>query len=135
MKLVLNVICWIAAAFCFVFPFTYFQSDMDKQEVKVSHILVDNKEKADELRTQIINKEKTLEELAEKYSKCSSKTEKGSLKFAPRGTYVPEFEKVAFTQEVGVISEPIQTEYGWHIVRVDEIKYFSDKVNFSRRYK
>jgi peptidyl-prolyl cis-trans isomerase C len=135
MKLVLNIICWIAAAFCLVFPFTYFQSDMDKQEVEVSHILVDTKEKADELRQLIVNNEKTLEELAEKYSKCNSKSEKGLLKFAPRGTYVPEFEKVAFTQKVGVISEPVQTEYGWHIIRVYKIKYFSDKENFSRRYR
>lgn len=134
MKIVLNILCLICTAFCFVFPFTYFHSDMDKQETRVSHILVDTKEKAEEIRKEIIDNKKSFEEMAEKYSKCPSNKDKGDLGFAPRGTYVPEFEKVAYTQDLNVVSEPVKTEFGWHLIKVTNIKYFSDKENFSRRY-
>lgn len=134
MKLILNILCLIGTAFCFVFPFTYFHSDMDKQEVKVSHILVETEEKAAEIRKEIVDNKKPFEEMAEKYSQCPSKTNKGNLGFAPRGTYVPEFEKATYTQNLDVVSEPVKTNYGWHIIKVTDIKYFSDKENFSRRY-
>lgn len=134
MKIVLNILCLICTAFCFVFPFTYFHSDMDKQETRVSHILVDTKEKAEEIRKEIIDNKKSFEEMAEKYSKCPSNKDKGGLGFAPRGTYVPEFEKVAYTQDLNVVSEPVKTAFGWHLIKVTNIKYFSDKENFSRRY-
>ena len=134
MKIVLNILCWLGTIFCFVFPFTYFQSDLDKQEVKISHILVDSKEKANEIRTEIIDNKKSFEELASKYSQCQSKNAKGNLGFAPKGTYVPEFEEVAFSQNLNEISEPVQTQYGWHLIKVTDIKYFSDKINFERRY-
>ena len=134
MKIVLNVLCWLATVFCFVFPFTYFHSDMDKQETKVSHILVDSKEKADEIRKEIVDNNKSFEEMAEKYSKCPSNKNKGDLGFSARGIYVPEFEKVTFTQDLNEISQPVQTQFGWHLVKVTDIKYFSDKENFSRRY-
>ena len=77
MKIVLNILCLICTAFCFVFPFTYFHSDIDKQETRVSHILVDTKEKAEEIRKEIIDNKKSFEEMAEKYSKCPSGARNG----------------------------------------------------------
>lgn len=133
MKVVLNILCWILVALCVYFPFAYFHSEMDKQEVKISHILVNTKEEATDLKAKI-NKEKTFEELAEQYSLCESKADKGNIGYNMRGRLLPEFEKSAFSLDENVISEPVQTQEGWHLIKITDIKYFSDKDNLTRKY-
>ncbi len=44
----------------------------------------------------------------------------GDLGWFGRGQMVPEFDEVAFGAEIGAVSEPFRTEFGWHVVRVDE---------------
>jgi parvulin-like peptidyl-prolyl isomerase len=85
--------------------------------VKASHILVDTKEQADLLKTKINNGE-SFEALAKKYSKCPSGENGGDLGYFERGQMVPEFEDAAFSLPVGKISEPIHTQFGWHIIKV-----------------
>lgn len=58
--------------------------------------------------------------LAEQHSSCPSKAKGGSLGFFGRGQMVPEFDKVAFDLEPGVVSEPVLTQFGWHILLVEE---------------
>ena len=72
--------------------------------------------------------------MAEKYSKCDSKKDKGDIGNNMRGRLVPEYEKVAYNADLKEVSEPVKSEYGWHLIKVTEIKHFSDKENFSRRY-
>lgn len=56
-------------------------------------------------------------ELAREKSACpSGKSADGDLGEFARGMMVPEFEKVAFEQEVGVISEPVETKFGYHLI-------------------
>ena len=62
-----------------------------------------------------------FEELATKYSDDpGSKSRSGDLGFFAKGDMVPEFEKTAFAMNVGQISEPLLTDFGYHIIKVEE---------------
>ena len=133
MKVVLSIICWILVVFCAYFPFSYFHNEMDRKEIKTSHILVNTQEEAINLKKEI-EEGKSFEEIAQTVSLCPSKDQKGDIGFTMRGRLLPEYEKVAFALEQGTISEPVKTKEGWHLVKVTDIQYFSDKENFERRY-
>lgn len=134
MKVVLNILCWVLVAVCCYFPFAYNHSDMDRMEVRSSHILVDTQEEALNIKKEIVEKKASFEEMAEKYSKCDSKKDKGDIGYTLRGRVVPEYDKVAYTAKINEINDPVKSEHGWHLIKVTEIKHFSDKENFSRRY-
>ena len=61
-------------------------------------------------------------ELAKKRSEGSSSSDGGDLGFFKRGTMVPEFEKVAFSLKTGEVSEPVRTQFGWHVLKLEEIR-------------
>ncbi|MBS7527253.1 peptidylprolyl isomerase [Fusibacter paucivorans] len=91
-------------------------------QVSASHILVD-----DDLTAQLVEEKlKTGEEfgdLAKEYSTDpGSASEGGSLGYFARGVMVPEFEDVAFNLPIGEVSDPVQSDYGYHIIKVDDIK-------------
>ncbi len=132
MKIVLSIFCWITAVFCCWFPFAYNHSLMDRQEVKISHILVDTKDEALNLKERIQNGE-DFAELAKQYSKCSSNVDGGDLGFNMRGRLVKNFEDTAFNIELNKLSDPIETPYGWHILKITDIKYLSDKENLGKK--
>lgn len=92
---------------------------MTEETVSAKHILVDTLNKADEVLKNI-KEGMTFEEAAEKYSVCPSKSSGGNLGSFGKGRMVPEFEKAAFSLEVGVISEPVKTQFGYHIIKVEE---------------
>lgn len=133
MKVVLNIVCWIFAILCCCFPFLYNHSAMDKMEVKISHVLVDTQDEIINLRKEIVDG-KSFEEVAEQYSQCPSKAQKGDIGYRRHNELLPEFEAVAFELPVKKLSEPVKTSEGWHLIKVYDVKYFSDKENFSRRY-
>ncbi|MDP8231437.1 MAG: peptidylprolyl isomerase [Candidatus Zophobacter franzmannii] len=84
-----------------------------------NHILVDNVELAKEIRTKIISKEVTFEEAAKEHSSCPSKDTGGKLGSYPKGQMVPEYDNASFTMNEGDISEPVQTQFGFHIIRLN----------------
>lgn len=90
-----------------------------QESVNASHILVEDKDKADLVLAKIDNG-MSFEDAAKEYSSCPSKEAGGSLGEFGRGQMVPEFEKAAFSMEEGTISEPIKTEFGYHIIKLDK---------------
>lgn len=100
-------------------------------EVEVSHILIrtGNTKENDTVKNAIFNVHDQLqaglswEELCQKYSEDTN-TKETSGRLRPFGTgamaAVPEFERIAFELQVpGEISDPFQTQYGWHIMRLE----------------
>ena len=74
-----------------------------------------------EIRDQIVEGTITFEKAAEVYSSDeSSKFNGGSIGFTSRGDLVPEYERAAYNLEKGEISGPVRTEYGYHLIRLDE---------------
>lgn len=97
------------------------------QEVNASHILVDDKSLADELYKKLQDGA-DFAELAKEYSTDpGSKDQGGELGFFGRGVMIPEFENVAFTLADGDISEPVRSDYGYHIIKVHEHKEVDDE--------
>ncbi|MGV2687027.1 peptidylprolyl isomerase, partial [Clostridium perfringens] len=84
------------------------------------HILVDSKELCDKIKSEIDSNEITFEEAAVKYSTCPSKEQGGYLGAFGRGMMVPEFEEAAFNLEIGVVSDSVQTQFGYHLINVEE---------------
>ena len=64
MKIVLNIFCWLLAAYCIYFPFSYFGKEADRKEINVSHILVATQEEAENIKKQIEEEGKSFEEMA-----------------------------------------------------------------------
>lgn len=85
-------------------------------KVNAQHILVDQEHEAQDLLKKIDDGE-SFENLAKDYSKCPSGQNGGNLGEFGRGQMVPEFEKAAFELEVGNISEPIKTQFGYHLIK------------------
>lgn len=88
--------------------------------VKASHILVDTEEKAKEILAEV-NNGLEFGEAAMKYSSCPSKNAGGSLGEFGKGQMVKEFEDAVFSMEIGAVSEPVKTQFGFHIIRLDEL--------------
>ena len=88
--------------------------------VTAKHILVDNKELCDQIKKELDQNEITFEEAAKKYSNCPSKEEGGNLGSFGKGMMVPEFEKAAFELDLNVVSEPVQTQFGYHLIKVED---------------
>ena len=89
-----------------------------KELVNASHILIDSEEKALEIKKEI-EEGKDFAQAAMEYSSCPSKDAGGELGEFPRGAMVPEFEDKAFSMEAGEVSEPVKTQFGYHIIKLN----------------
>ena len=101
----------------------FFDKNKEKYDkpatVGAKHILVNEEEKINEIAEKLKG-ELTFEDAAKKYSTCPSKERGGDLGAFGKGQMVPEFEKIAFELEVGVISEPVKTQFGYHLIMTTE---------------
>jgi len=90
------------------------------QEVRACHILVESKDKAREVYEKLAHGS-DFARLAKEYSKDpGSKDQGGDLGFFGRGQMVPQFEEAVFRLKKGEVSEPFESQFGWHIVRLDD---------------
>ena len=91
-------------------------------EIKPSEESVKNSlDKANNIRNKILNGEISFDDAAKAYSADpGSKDQGGNLGYVPRGTFVQEFDKVVFTVEKNILTEPVKTQYGHHIIEVLE---------------
>ena len=89
----------------------------DYTEVRALHILTKTKNQANAIIMRINNGE-SFKELAKQFSNCPSGQVGGDLGYFGRGVMVPEFEKAAFDTPKGEISEPVQTDFGYHVIKV-----------------
>ena len=86
-------------------------------KIKCSHILVKKQSEAIDILDKIKNGEK-FGKMARQFSTDSGSAKRdGSLGYFGRGKMVKEFENAAFTLQAGQISEPIKTQYGYHIIK------------------
>ena len=89
------------------------------ETVSAKHILVDSEDVCNEILAQIQNGEKTFEDAAKESSTCPSGQEGGDLGEFGRGQMVKEFEEAAFAAEIGAIVGPVQTQFGFHLIKVE----------------
>ena len=91
------------------------------ERIRARHILVSTKEEAEKILKELKGGAK-FEDLARKHSKDGSKEFGGDLGYFTFDEMVPEFSKAAFALKVGEVSKPVKTEYGWHIIKLEDRK-------------
>src|ERR1700712_3050227 len=90
-----------------------------EQEVHARHILVETEDEAKKVEDEL-KKGADFAELAKKTSKDPGAADGGDLGFFTKDQMVPEFSAVAFTLEPGKISDPVKSQFGWHVIKVEE---------------
>jgi foldase protein PrsA len=100
----------------------YFEANKDtfaqSEQVEASHILVDDEKTAQEVKKKL-DDGGDFAELAKEYSTDTSNADSGGeLGYFGKGEMVTEFDDKAFSMKKGEISEPVKTEFGYHIIKV-----------------
>src|ERR1700731_1984226 len=90
-----------------------------EQEVHARHILVETEDEAKAIEDEL-KKGADFAELAKKKSKDPGASDGGDLGFFTKNQMAPEFSAVAFALEPGKISAPVKSQFGWHIIKVEE---------------
>src|SRR6202521_2331629 len=90
-----------------------------EQEVHARHILVESEDEAKAVEDEL-KKGADFAELAKKKSKDPGASDGGDLGFFTKDQMVPEFSAVAFALEPGKISDPVKSQFGWHVIKVEE---------------
>jgi peptidyl-prolyl cis-trans isomerase C len=90
-----------------------------EQEVHARHILVETEDQAKKIEDDL-KKGADFAELAKKESKDPGASDGGDLGFFTKDQMVPEFSAAAFALEPGKISDPVKTQFGWHVIKVEE---------------
>ena len=90
-----------------------------EEEVHARHILVETEDDAKAVEEEL-KKGADFADLAKKKSKDPGASDGGDLGFFTKDQMVPEFSSVAFSLEPGKISDPVKSQFGWHVIKVEE---------------
>jgi peptidyl-prolyl cis-trans isomerase SurA len=107
------------------------RSAIERSEInqsKVRHILVMPNEIIDDATAK-----QRLEEALEKIDDPGSANLGGDLGWAGPGTYAQEFEQTIAASEIGVVSDPFRTQFGWHILEVTERRVYDNTEELKQR--
>lgn len=88
------------------------------EQVRASHILVGTQELANQLYEQVTSGASFAEVARVHSTDTGTAPNGGDLGWFTRGEMVPQFAEVAFSTPVGQVSQPVQTQFGWHIIKV-----------------
>ncbi len=92
-----------------------------EKEFNASHILVETKEEADAIKVEL-DGGADFAEVAKEKSTGPSGPGGGSLGWFGPGMMVPEFEEAVAGMEAGGVSEPVETQFGWHVIKLNETR-------------
>lgn len=98
-----------------------YASQEPQEEINASHILVETEEEAQEL-VKLLADGADFAELARERSTGPSGPNGGQLGWFGRGQMVEAFEAAVFALEPGAVSGPVQTQFGWHVIRLNETR-------------
>lgn len=90
-----------------------------KEEYKVSHILVKTEEEAKSIKAKL-DKGGDFSALAKEFSLDGNKDNGGSLGYFSNGQMVPAFEEATAALKIGAISAPVKTDFGYHIIKLED---------------
>ncbi len=90
-----------------------------EEEVHARHILVPTEQEAKDIEAEL-KKGADFAALAKEKSKDPGAADGGDLGYFTKDQMVPEFSDVAFKLEKGQISDPVHTQFGWHIIKVED---------------
>lgn len=105
-----------------------FEETKMSEQVRASHILLNTEEEAKAVKERL-NKGENFEDVAKEVSVDPSKDNGGDLDFFSYGDMVKEFSDAAFSMEIGDVSDPVKSQFGYHIIKVTD-KKTDDKVTF-----
>ncbi|MDK2951093.1 MAG: hypothetical protein PWQ77_758 [Kosmotogales bacterium] len=114
----------------------YFNENIDSlkdsyEKASARHILVETEEEAASVKNMIENEELSFTEAASKFSiDTGTKDNGGDLGEFSRGQMVPEFSNAVFDSEIGVITDPVKSDYGYHLILVDNKTSFDTLEEF-----
>ncbi len=91
------------------------------ERARARMILVATEQEANDILARLAKGEK-FEDLAKQYSLDGSKDYGGDLGYFTAAEMVPEFSKAVFALKVGETSQPVKTDFGWHIIRLEDLK-------------
>ncbi len=91
-----------------------------EEEVSARHILVENEDEAKKILADLKKGADFATIAKEKSKDPGSKDNGGDLGFFTKEQMVPEFAEVAYKLDKGQLSDPVKTQFGWHIIRVDD---------------
>jgi peptidyl-prolyl cis-trans isomerase C len=91
-----------------------------EQEVRARHILVENEDEAKKAFARVKGGEDFAKVAGELTKDPGSKAEGGDLGFFTKDRMVEPFAETAFKLEPGQVSEPVKSQFGWHVIKVEE---------------
>mgnify|MGYP005961198873 CR=1 FL=1 len=104
----------------------YYDANKEKfqkpETVSAKHILMDTEDTLETIKKDIENGVITFEDAAKENSTCPSGQKGGDLGEFGRGQMVKEFEDAAFAAEIGHVVGPVKTQFGYHLIKVEDKK-------------